>query len=203
MGDGDPTELAPTDTNTESVQAWGLDDDYEDPPTIRLTAGRITAAAVTASLVAITVAGVLAWQHLQDAPVDAAVTSSMVPATTMAAPVTPVVVAPPPPPPPVTITTVVERVPAPTTGWVPHTAAPMPPSTGAEDAEFLDRLTGQGWSITNAAAMVRNAHIVCNLLQQGRSPDYINGQLMSGAAMTPIEADSFASTVTLTYPNCP
>lgn len=86
----DPTELAPTENETASVRAWGLDavdyddyDDYDEPPTTRLTPGRITGGAVAASLVAVAVAAVLAGMHLGrvGTPTPTSATSTMVQAS--------------------------------------------------------------------------------------------------------------------------
>jgi hypothetical protein len=96
----EPTEMAPSETETGSIYAWGLDDDgVDEPPTQRLTSRRITALGVAASLIVIAVAGVVAFvvirQHSQPkAP---------------SAPVVATVAAPPPTvtmtlPPPVTVT---------------------------------------------------------------------------------------------------
>jgi hypothetical protein len=104
MRDHEQTELAPVETETAAVRAWGLAEDYEDdPPAARFNPRAITTAAVAASLVAITVAWLVAWQHLrsEDEPVPTDTTSSMVPAvvppplTTSATPIA----APPPSPP--------------------------------------------------------------------------------------------------------
>lgn len=78
----DPTELAPTENETASVRAWGLDavdyDDYDEPPTTRLTPGRITGGAVAASLVAVAVAAVLAGMHIGGEGTATPTASSMV-----------------------------------------------------------------------------------------------------------------------------
>lgn len=55
--DPELTELAPaSDTPTRSDRAWALDDGDDDAVTTRLTPGRITAGAVTASLMLICIA---------------------------------------------------------------------------------------------------------------------------------------------------
>jgi hypothetical protein len=214
MGDGvgpdEPTQFAGvTEPETESVRAWGLDefDNDDGLPTTRFTSGRITGAAVATSLVAAAAAGLLAWQHFrtnEDAPTPVSPTSSMVPALTMtAAPVAIPAPVPPPAPPAVTITTVIEK--ATTVVQAPAPAAAEEPaaSSPALDDRFLNKLVAEGWNITNAAAMARNAHITCQLLRQGQSMDSIDGQLMSGATMTSAEASLFSSTAMSTYPNCP
>lgn len=190
MGDeGEQTELAPADSVTESVRAWGLAD-FEDEPTVRLTSGRITGAAVAASLVAVTAAGVLAW-HLrtQDEPIPTAVTSSMVPATTMAAPVTPVVVAPPPPP-PVTIMTIVERVP--------------PPLPVDYNGRFVKNMLAKGWTILDPPLFIQRANRTCELLRQGVPREQLSVDLLKVEPMLNIDmARQFTAAVQDTYPDCP
>jgi hypothetical protein len=206
MGDGDdPTELAPSETDTASVRAWGLSDfdDEDEPAEASLKAEIITATAVGASVVAIVIAGLIAWEHFSsdDTSIPVAASSSMVTATTMTA--TPVALPPPPPPTPapVTITTVIKQIVVPTTA---AQAAPAPTAAlAAYDDQFLNKLVAEGWNITSAAAMAKNAHLTCGLLRQGNGMDYINGQLMAGAAMTSTEASLFSSTVMSTYPDCP
>jgi hypothetical protein len=148
MGDADPTELAAAELETQSVQAWGLADEDDDvyPPASRFTSGRITAAAVTASLAVVAVAGLVAWQHLrQDESVPTAATASMVPATVPVTPPATPIAAPPPAPPAVTVTTVIKEVPQ-TPGWLPHTAVPAPRPTASGGTSFTTYI---GWDGTD------------------------------------------------------
>jgi serine/threonine-protein kinase len=89
----DPTELAPSENETTSVRAWGLDDgDLAEVPTQRITPGRITTAAVLASLVVVAMAVAVVLHHLhQVGPASPAMVQASAP------PVSPAVVAPPKP----------------------------------------------------------------------------------------------------------
>ena len=221
MGEVDsaePTELAPTETDTASVRAWGLDeydyddyDDYDEPPTTRITPGRITGTAVTVSLVVIAAAGLLGWQHLrtEDAPIEAAVTSSMVPATVTTTAVPVAVEEPPPPPrsdtegwgvpeemvPPPTKTVTVEKPPP----------VQMPSQmTAAQDRRFIASLEAKGWTIWDPASSVQRAHQVCVDFQQHASMNQIIAQLTTEAVEQGIPnpdatGDQFAWTVLETY----
>lgn len=212
MGDGEQTQLAPSETETSSVRAWGLDEiDYDDdPPPTRITAGRITGVAVAASLAAIAAAGVLAWQHLrtEDAPVSVAATGTMVPATMIAAPVVVAPPAPPPVPAPVTITTVVKQV-QPTGGWAPSTPPqatnmPIPAEVVAiYDQRLIENLQAENWSIWDPAAIARSAHQVCAALRRGDSLSLIRQQMVEAGPVNETEAVSFTSNVMRTYPACP
>lgn len=219
MGDGEQTELAPSETATQSARAWGLDELDEilvegTPPMTRLTPRLITGAAVTVSLVAIAAAAVVSWQHLRigDELAPTAVTSSMVPATVPVTPTaTPVAVTPPPPPPPpVTITTVIKQVPAPTGGWVTPTAPTqvadpgIPPEVVAMyDQRLIANLEADNWSIWDPAAIAKSAHQVCAALQNGDSPALVRQHLVEGGPITDTEAASFTANVMRTYPDCP
>lgn len=67
MDDSDLTELsAASDTETRSDRAWGLADDAEEFPTQRLSPGRITGAAVAASVVVVVGAVVVAWMYVRE-----------------------------------------------------------------------------------------------------------------------------------------
>jgi hypothetical protein len=205
----DPTELAPTENETASVRAWGLDEfDYdEELPTTRLTPGRITGAAVAASLVAVAVTAVLAgmYLHTEDAPVDAAVTSSMV----TAAPMTTVipVAAPEPKPPTDGWGVPVEMVPPPTKTVTVEKPPPvqMPPAmTAAQDRRFIANLEAKNWVVWDAASSVQRAHQVCMDFQQHASMNQIIDKLTAEAVAQNIpnpyvSADQFAYTVLETY----
>lgn len=81
-GPDDLTQYAGVlDAETQSVYAWGLADEPDEPAPARFTPSLITAAAVAASLAVVTVAGVLAWRHLRVEETSVAATESMVPAT--------------------------------------------------------------------------------------------------------------------------
>lgn len=216
MGEQDaaPTELAAMETATQSVRAWGLDEfDYDhDPPTTRLTAGRITGGAVAASLVVVAVAAVLAGMHMrtEDVPV-AAVTSSMVPATTLAVPVAVEPPLPPPAPPAVTITTVIKQVPAPTGGWAtpvvlpskPPLQGPLPDLTPYND-QFVANLRAHTWNIWDMPLIIRRGHETCQMLRDGEPRELIVSKLVTvEPQLTRPMGMQFTEIVTDTYPNCP
>ena len=88
------TELAGVaESQTESVQAWALDNGSDAPAAQRLTPGRITAAAVVASVVVTGVATVIALQHLRGD--ESALTAPTPTATVVAPPPSPTRPAPP------------------------------------------------------------------------------------------------------------
>jgi hypothetical protein len=121
MGDGDPTELAPTESATESVQAWGLADEVVDYPVKQprvFTLGQIvTAVAVVASLAVVVGVAVLIGYRLRSDPrAEPASTSPSISTPSMVQATVP----PPPPrvptsvlPPPTATTTVTVRAPVP------------------------------------------------------------------------------------------
>jgi hypothetical protein len=207
MGEGEHTELAPSETETASVYAWGLAEyDEEYPTTRRLSPSRITGAAVAASLAAVAVAGVLGWQHLQrDGTVEAA--PSMVSAAPMTTTEVPTVEAEAPPSPTVvTITTVIKQVPP---GWLPTTAKQAPPPVAQEptmtayDRQFLQNLqTRWGFKIANATITLNNAAVVCRELQQGKDLPEISQELADSTEMDVTQGHIFASEALLIYPDC-
>ena len=100
-GDAVVTELAGVaEAETQAAYAWALDDGVDDLPTQRLTSRHITALGVAASLIAIAVAGVIAFVMLRHQPEPAPTPPVVVIETTTSTLPPP----PPPPPPPVTVT---------------------------------------------------------------------------------------------------
>lgn len=195
MGEAEPTELAPSENVTESVYAWGLADD-DEAPTTRLTAGRITGAAVAVSVAAIAAAGLLAWQHLRtaDEPVSA---PTMVQATLTTPTAKPEPPPPPPLPPPVVITTVIKQA-DPSTVTVP-----APTWTAAHDRQFVATLQAYGWTIWDPMASSGQARDVCTVLRQGGTPKAIIDELSGpGSPTTRTEAEVFVQTAQETYPGC-
>jgi hypothetical protein len=194
MGEAEPTELAPSENATESVYAWGLAD-YDEAPTTRFTAGRITGAAVAVSVAVIAAAGLLAWQHLrQDTPTPVMVTATMT--TTNA---------------PVAITPTRGWLPSPT--WHPPTTvtAPsgqIPPDMmAALDRRFIQALLEKGWTLPNPDITVARAHQVCVEFQQHATMADIKARLAveaqaNGAPDPYGAADEFAYTALEVYPNC-
>jgi hypothetical protein len=206
----DPTRSAGvTEPETQSVYAWGLADEPDEPEPRRATPMLVTAGAVTASLALVGVAAVLAWQHLhvEEAPASAAessiVPAAMTPVTTTAAPVA----APPPPPAPpaVTVTTVVVQTPAPPAQQphVPTHSGVTPEAMAAYDREFIARMQNSNWRIDDAGLMALRAHQVCEEFALGSSPTTVHQKLMNALGMSPTGASTFMSNATLTYPDCP
>lgn len=204
MGDAveadSPTQSAPTQSagtvepETQSVYAWGMDDDDDlSPP--RLTPRRITMAAVGASLAAVAVAGVLAWQQLRaDEP---AALEAMTPATTSAP--SPVL------PPPVTVTTVMVQPPPPVT----VTQQAPPPSRESVDERFLANMRADGWTVSDPQLATSRAHQSCGMLQDGYNTGEVVQFLLSTTGGGPYDEDAirqasnFVTTAMATYPNCP
>ena len=211
MGEVDsaePTELAPTETDTASVRAWGLDeydyddyDDYDEPPTTRITPGRITGTAVTVSLIAISAVGVFAWMHLrtEDAPVDAAVTSTAAPMTTTVVPVA----APEPKPPTVGWGVPEEMVPPPTKTVTVAPSVNPADEVNPDDARFVANLKARGWNVWDPNEVTGHARTVCAALRNGDSPASVNQQMVTVGLLNPEEAASFTATAMVSYPNCP
>lgn len=202
----DPTELAPTETETASVRAWGLDEfDYDEPPPTRLTSARITGAAVAVSLVAVAAAGLLGWQHLrtQDTPVDAAVPPTIVTSAPMTTTVVPVA-APEPKPPTDGWGVPDEMVPPPTkTVTVAPSVNPNDEVVSPYDARFVANLKARGWNVWNPNEVTGHAHTVCAALRNGDTPASVNQQMVTVGLLNPEEATSFTATAMVSYPNCP
>lgn len=206
----EPTRSAGVvEAETQSVYAWGLADEPDEPESHRLTPGRITTAAVAASLTLLTIAGALAWQHLrvEEAPAATTATTSMVPATmTTVSPVA----APPPAPPPVTITTVVVQAPpttAQTQAPVANTGGISPQLMAVYDRQFVanmqPHMQAVGSSVEDADLMAFRAHQTCAKLQQGYTDGALTQQLMTEFGLVPSLANAFVRTAMATYPDCP
>ena len=126
-GDAVVTELAGVaEAETQAAYAWALDDGVDDLPTQRLTSRHITALGVAASLIAIAVAGVIAFVMLRHQPEPAPTPPVVVIETTTSTLPPP----PPPPPPPVTVTA---PPPPPVTviSTVPRATQPSPAPEGS------------------------------------------------------------------------
>ncbi|NTY58668.1 DUF732 domain-containing protein [Mycolicibacterium sphagni] len=199
----DPTELAGVaEMHTEAAEAWSLDDADEDYPLTgswqdperRWTPRRVTVLAVVASVVAIAAVGGLAAWKLRDQNRSSAPDKLMVVVATETA--TTVVAVPAP----VTVTQTAKALPPP----APSRTSPLPARQfSAIDRAFISRLVNDGWHITSADAMVTNAHVVCTLVHQGASLEYVNNRVANDAAVDMIAASMFTAAAMQTYPDCP
>ena len=213
--DAAPTELAGVaELQTESVEAWSLDDGEDDFPTQRFTPRRITAAALAASLVLIAAAGAVALLvirgvlHLPSAP-DPVVAAEPAPSAT---PTTTAFARPPvtgpwlTPTKPVTVTVqappkTIEAAQAPPAKHI-FTAEELAPY----DRQFVANIQASGWQIWDANLMTTRAHQVCFDLESGVSREEEAARLLNVAdpqPMTPLMARQFTLIATATYPSCP
>ena len=172
--------------------AWSLDDTQEYPHHPWRTRALWTGLLVLLCAASVAVA----WFSIQFA------TQRPVPPPP---PVT-VSVSTPPPPPPVTSTSTV--TPPPVTDYVTPAQTkedPPPPAAaptvGENDQRMLDRLAGQGYTIDNRAAVLRNAHGVCEGLQRGASLDEAYAALQH-IGMDYRTALLFVGDAMLSYPDC-
>lgn len=204
----EPTQSAGVlEAETQSVYAWGLADEPDEPEPHRLTPGRITTAAVAASLTLLAIAGALAWQHLRGEE-----TSAATPATTSMVPATMTSEAPPsrpplPSPPPVTVTTVIVQAPpvqVPPDEQVPPIPGGLSPAAIVPyDRQFIANLQAKHWLITDTSELARDAHVICALLQQGLSRGRANATYAEASGRGMVDADQFTVTAMQTYPGCP
>jgi hypothetical protein len=166
--------------------AWSLDDTQEYPHHPWRTRALWTGLLVLLCAASVAVA----WFSIQFA-------------TQRPVPVPPVTVSMPTPetvtPPPVTIT------PPPVTSYLPPPAQtkeePPPPAVGENDQRMLDRLASQGYTIDNRAAVLRNAHGVCEGLRRGASLDEAYAALQR-IGMDYTMALMFVGDAMLSYPDC-
>jgi hypothetical protein len=130
------TEMADVvDAKPGSIYAWALDDDPDEVPTVPsqwMTSRRITTLAVTASLIVVAVAGVVAFIMVRgtDRPPVATQAPSPPPVATQA------------PSPPVVQTAVVAPPPAPSPSSTPLPAPEAPEVGRAREESFLAALDG-------------------------------------------------------------
>lgn len=209
--ESDPaTELALT-VAAEPVDAglaWGLCDDESEPS--RWSPRRVTTLALAGALVAIGAAGVVAFVQLRPAGESAAPVAAV--ESTVKAAVAPPVMTSEAPQTVIVTTVIVQQPPAveeePVAVAQPATTVAPPPTVGAVDIvayydrQFMAKMIGMGWTITDPVAFTQNAHQVCRMFSQGADPTYVNGQLV-GIGMTYSDALMFSSTAMLTYPDCP
>ena len=183
-----------------SAYAWSEDDDSSEvEPQQRSFV--IVAAAVGVSLCLVIVAGVLAYRHLGgESPAPAAVSA---PTTTIA----PVAAPLPPNPPPVTVTTVVVQAPPSTVTAQPEDPPDLNPSLPAltrADWNFLSRLEGQGWIISDPVLFAQRGHETCAMLRNGEPTSLVQQKLMQLNGVTNgKEAWMVIDAAMASYPNCP
>lgn len=174
----EPTELAPSETETGSIYAWALDpDDPDGLQTHRLTSRRITVLSVATSLILVAVAACLALGiGQQPRPVEET-------QRTMSAP-----------------SAVVPPVPAPA-----PTPAPSP-EPSAYDQNFLSLMTQEGWGCTDNATtaqcgkeMISFAHEACSYSGLDISTVYQN---LGGDRFLAREERRLLANAEQAYPNC-
>ncbi|SBS73757.1 putative Gp53 [uncultured Mycobacterium sp.] len=191
----DPTELAGVaEMHTEAAHAWSLDADEDYPltgswqdPERRWTPRRVTVLAVVTSVIAVCIVGGFGAWKLRTRGPDVLTTHVFVATET------------------VSVTTVV-AVPAPRS--TANTAAPkgsprMPP-LAIFDKALINNLRQRGWTIRDEPDMISKGHLVCDTLRGGASPSEVVARIRNGNPTSPpSDAQSFLSTVMLTYPDCP
>ncbi len=202
-----PTEMAGlAEAETGSVFAWGLDEDGPSEDAPWATPRQITAAAVAISLALVGMAVVIAvhqwgngWEPRSE-PSTPTRTAVIVPSVTAEALPAPA----PRPVPPVTVTVQAApktvQTPPSTFGQNPTTLSPQ--GVAAYDRVFIANLQSEGWTITDPAAMAKNAHIVCGMFAQGDPVEYVNQQLAQRAEVSDTAALLFTSEAMVVYPGC-
>ena len=192
-----PTELGAI-VETGPQLAYSVDTDMFDypEPASRVRVGLIAAGIVAAA--GLVVGGIVLVghsKHTDPTPVAATPTVATTTVAPMAAP-------PPPAPPPVTITTVIVQ------STVAQKAPPAPtPATpqwvSSYDQQLFNRLSAQGVTVKDYAAMARDAHIVCAHLANGQSIAGAKQEYAAASGGNATVGELFVSDVISIYPSCP
>lgn len=145
--------------------------------------------------VAAVVAGAIYFTGRPDAPESSA---EPPPTTAVAQPLPSVVL------PPATVTVTAEAPPAPAPAPISSVPVVVPSfePTAAQDAQLVSMLRSDGWAIWDSSIIVRQAHFVCQLFQQGESAEYVNTRLASESGMGMGPALRLTSAALIVYPDC-
>lgn len=199
---GEQTQLAPSSSETEANTAWALDDGEDWVPPF-WTAGRITGVAATAAALLVAGAAVVGFIYLRDREDVQPVAQTPTSATIST-------IAPPPLPPPVTVTTVVVQPPPTTVTKEPPPSVsvlPTNPNFSAKhlqvaDDEFIDRLRGNGWVITDADLLKMQGRQICVEFTSLGTPLAVVRQKLVAAGYSQNDAETMAAVAQIAYPEC-
>jgi hypothetical protein len=78
-----------------------------------------------------------------------------------------------------------------------------PPYTAADDQRFLNRLKELGSTIYKPQLVLETAHMTCDQFRAGKTIPQVQTELITAlGGVTKDTADQFASSATMTYPDC-